>query len=247
MKKLSWRSIAAICLLSLSAFFYMIDYIFTGSWRHIMSSLLDNVAFVFIYIFLAALVIETLLQKNEKKNKMEKLNMVIGVFFNEAGSKLLLYFSKLDKSLDSMRGELHVTGKWNDMSFAEAGKKILNYKYELQISPADLEEISGFLIGERDFLLRLLENPILLEHETFTELLMAVFHLADEFANRQDFNSLPESDRKHLEGDIRRAYDLAIREWLVYMKYLKTSYPYLFSLAIRTNPFDKNAKVIISQ
>lgn len=225
----------------------MIDYIFTGSWRHIMSSLLDNVAFVFIYIFLAALVIETLLQKNEKKNKMEKLNMVIGVFFNEAGSKLLLYFSKLDKSLDSMRGELHVTGKWNDMSFAEAGKKILNYKYELQISPADLEEISGFLIGERDFLLRLLENPILLEHETFTELLMAVFHLADEFANRQDFNSLPESDRKHLEGDIRRAYDLAIREWLVYMKYLKTSYPYLFSLAIRTNPFDKNAKVIISQ
>ena len=27
-------------------------------------------------------------------------------------------------------------------------------------------------------------------------------------------------------------------EWIVYMKYLKNNYPFLFSLAVRTNPFD---------
>jgi len=27
------------------------------------------------------------------------------------------------------------------------------------------------------------------------------------------------------------------------MKHLKTNYPYLFSLAVRTNPFDTNASV----
>jgi len=31
------------------------------------------------------------------------------------------------------------------------------------------------------------------------------------------------------------------------MHHLKRNYPYLFSLAIRTNPFDPNARVIVGQ
>jgi len=42
---------------------------------------------------------------------------------------------------------------------------------------------------------------------------------------------------------MKRAYHLLILEWLDYMKHLKTNYPYLFSLAVRTNPFDTNASV----
>ena len=34
---------------------------------------------------------------------------------------------------------------------------------------------------------------------------------------------------------------MLIIEWLAYMKHLKESYPYLFSLAVRTNPFDPAA------
>ncbi len=45
----------------------------------------------------------------------------------------------------------------------------------------------------------------------------------------------------HLSGDIRRAYSILITEWLAYMKHLKSDYPYLFSLAVRTNPFDQTA------
>ena len=36
---------------------------------------------------------------------------------------------------------------------------------------------------------------------------------------------------------------LLVREWLSYMEHLKSDYPYLFSLAVRTNPFDPNASV----
>jgi len=36
-----------------------------------------------------------------------------------------------------------------------------------------------------------------------------------------------------------------VRQWLAYMKYLKNFYPYLFSLAMRTNPFDQHASPII--
>ena len=37
---------------------------------------------------------------------------------------------------------------------------------------------------------------------------------------------------------MQRGYVLLIQEWLAYMAHLKTRYPYLFSLALRTNPFD---------
>jgi len=37
--------------------------------------------------------------------------------------------------------------------------------------------------------------------------------------------------------------NLATR-WVDYMRYLNGDYPYLFPLAMRTNPFDQNASVI---
>ena len=91
-------------------------------------------------------------------------------------------------------------------------------------------------------MLRLLANPNLLEHDSFTNLLWAVFHLTDELAHRKDVNTILDSDYVHLAGDVKRAYVLLISEWLDYMKHLKVNYPYLFSLAMRTNPFDPEAK-----
>ncbi|MGM0368686.1 MAG: hypothetical protein ACQEP2_09030, partial [Actinomycetota bacterium] len=92
----------------------------------------------------------------------------------------------------------------------------------------------------------LLENPNLLEHEKFTELLWAVFHLTEELEYREDLENLPESDYEHISGDISRVYLLLIAGWLDYIKHLKERYPYLFSLAARVNPFDKQASPIVS-
>jgi hypothetical protein len=94
------------------------------------------------------------------------------------------------------------------------------------------------LLKKREFLLRLLENPNLLEHDSFASLLLAVFHLTEELAQRTDLHRLTGSDQEHLASDVQRGYVLLIQEWLAYMAHLKTRYPYLFSLALRTNPFD---------
>jgi hypothetical protein len=67
--------------------------------------------------------------------------------------------------------------------------------------------------------------------------------LTDELAHRTDLRKLPDSDYEHLAGDIKRAYHQLLIQWLEYMKHLKRDYPYLFSLAMRTNPFDPNASI----
>ncbi len=122
-------------------------------------------------------------------------------------------------------------------------KNIKGHESNINSKRSSLTEVKDFLVGKRPFLLNLLENSNLLEHESFTELLWAVFHLTDELAHRRDLAKLPDTDYQHLSGDIKRAYQHLILQWLDYMKHLKQDYPYLFSLAMRTSPFDTNASV----
>jgi len=119
--------------------------------------------------------------------------------------------------------------------------QLRTYAYKINIEMINLKNLRDFFIRKNDFLIRLLENPNLLEHESFTEVLRAVFHIVEELEHRKNIKQLSKNDRSHMAGDIKRVYNLLVFEWLSYMKYLKDNYPYLFSLAMRLNPFDKNA------
>ena len=80
------------------------------------------------------------------------------------------------------------------LDFKNAEDRIKDYKFHIDSNLGDLKRLRDFLSERRNFLLRLLENPNLLEHETFTELLWAVFHLTEELEYRQDLDKLPQSD-----------------------------------------------------
>ncbi|MEW5910403.1 MAG: ion channel [Thermodesulfobacteriota bacterium] len=188
---------------------------------------------------------ELMLSRREKMVRMKKLNMVIGVFFSEAGNRLIRLFAGSDPRFEEFREEMIISEKWTHEEFSKINENLRRAKFGVNTSFTDLQILKDFLISQRDFMVRLLENPTLLEHESFTDLLRAVFHLAEELAYRKDLDQTPEKDQAHLNGDINRAYRLLIHQWLDYMEYLKIHYPYLFSLAMRTNPFDRQASVVI--
>jgi hypothetical protein len=189
---------------------------------------------------------ELALSRREKKVRMRKLNMVIGVFFSEVGTRLIRDFSAADPNFEEIRRGMIVSDKWTRQDFMSVNRHLRAFKFGIEITRIHLDPLKGFLLAKRDFLVRLLENPILLDHESFTDLLRAVFHLAEELAYREKLMELPPTDRGHLAGDMTRAYDLLVQQWLDYMEYLKTNYPYLFSLAMRTNPFDRQASPIFA-
>jgi hypothetical protein len=188
---------------------------------------------------------EIMLNRRERKVRIEKLNMVMNLFFSEIGNRLLRYFVGLDPHVASLRKDLVVTNDWSAADFLKVSQLLKNHKYNIDIEKVPQGELNTFFDGKVDLLLRLLENPALLERESFTETIRAVFHFRDELLLRQDISQLPESDKKHLAGDIKRAYRLLALQWLDYMRYLKDNYPYLFSLAMRINPFDLNASPIV--
>ncbi len=189
---------------------------------------------------------EMMLERRQSLDRLDKMNMIIGVFFSELGIRLMAAFSDYDPDLDSIKEDLVVKEVWHKGDFRRVHDKLKSYKYGIDEELMDLEYLSGLLSGSRDQLVRLLENPTLHEHESFTALLRAVFHLTEEFSYRDDLSGLPDSDKAHLAGDAKRAYHLLVYQWLDHMRFLKDNYPYLFALAMRTNPFDRTASPIVT-
>lgn len=214
--------------------------------HHIFIYMMGDIAFVPVEVLLVTLILHNILTYREKKAKMQKMNMVIGVFFCELGNRLLKFFAEHDSNLESLNNHLIPNGKWEEVHFKAALKNIENHSFDADIKENSLDELRTFLLGKREFLLGLLGNPNLLEHDRFTDTLWAVFHLAEEFAHRKSVLNLPEKDYAHIKLDMNRAYSSMVAEWIEYNRHLKTSYPYLFSLSVRTNPFDPLANVEVS-
>jgi hypothetical protein len=108
---------------------------------------------------------------------------------------------------------------------------------EIDLSLINREALKTHLAEQRAFVLGLLENPNLMEHERFTDLLWALLHLGEELEARVNLRELSPADEAHLRVDARRAYSALLGEWLFYVEHLKADYPYLFSLVVRMHPF----------
>jgi hypothetical protein len=247
MKRLfNWQVRLGIALVSVSAFVYYVHYRVFHDAHHIFLYLVGDLAFVFIEVLLVTIILHELLGMREKQQLLQKLNMVVGAFFSEVGLELLRAISAGDSRREEAGRMLKVAGSWRAKDFQAASRALAAGSGTISLDRISLPALKGFLGEKRDFLLRLLENPNLLEHESFTNLLWAVFHLTEELAYRSRLDGLTRNDAAHLAGDIQRAYELLLLEWLAYMTHLRRDYPYLFSLAVRTNPFDPDARVEVA-
>jgi len=229
-----------VILAVVSTALYLIDYFILGSARDIASSFIGNLAFLPVYVIFVTVMIEQVMRERERQAVMSKLNMVIGVFFSEVGNLLLRELSAYVVVCDGLRRELRVTGQWREADFRQALTYMKENDLRIECAACNKQRLKDFLSSKRSFLVSLLENQTLLEHDQFSELMWAVFHLVEELEARDSFKDMPRSDIDHINGDIKRAFGYLSREWVYYMKHLQKDYPYLFSLAVRMNPMVEN-------
>ena len=85
----------------------------------------------------------------------------------------MMAFSTVDLHVDRIRSELIVKGTWTGRDFLEASARLKHYDQSIAFdrhNPAVirfLENLRDFLVSKREFLFGLLENPNLLEYESF--------------------------------------------------------------------------------
>ena len=245
-KRFSFVFYLAIAFVALSAIAYFIHYLIFRDIHHIFIYMLGDLAFLPLEVLLVVVIIERLLARREMQAKLEKLNMVVGAFFSELGNYLLQDLLKHFDNRLEISSHLNITKSWTKKDFQKAVDFAYHLKVEVDCRNIDLGRLKAFLAQKRTFLLTLLENPSLLEHDRFTDLLWAVTHLDEELEARPSLIGLPEKDLEHLAVDIQRTYDHLASEWLDYVQHLKSKYPFLFSLVLRTHPFQEQQSPMIT-
>jgi hypothetical protein len=246
MKDIRGEARLAAGLIAASFVLYLFHFLIFQDGYHIWYYLISDIAFLPIQVILVTLILDRLLEQREKEARLEKLNVLISTFFSQAGSEMLSRCTHLDPTLDLIQNALLVQNEWKDQDFAGARRRLSEHSFQIAEDRVDLPSLARYLQTRSDLMLRLLENPMIFEHESFTKLLLALSHLTEELEARTDLTHLPPADVAHIAGDIKRVYGLLVGEWLNYMWYLKNNYPYLFSLAMRKNPFDRGASPIIT-
>jgi hypothetical protein len=245
MRKHSYLYTVGALLIAASALAYWIHYLIFHDPHHIFIYLLGDVAFVPLEVLLVVIVLERLLHSHEKQALMDKLNMVIGTFFSELGTELLGELTPAVADQEETLRRLAVRPEWAAQDFAQAHRFARAGDLALDSKQLDLGALRKLLADKREFLVRLLENPNLLEHERFSDLLWAVFHLGEELVARESLEELPESDLEHLSGDLARVYTVLAIEWIAYAQHLQAEYPFLFSLLVRTHPLQAAPEAVI--
>jgi len=245
MGKLRDNVFLAIILTGSSAIIYIIQNAIFHEPSQTAFYIFQDMAFMPIQALIATLVIDQFLKIQEKRKKIKKTNVVISTFFVDAGVNIMMGMSLFNQNYNEVC-EIIKIQEFIDNKGSVVKKALGEFEYRFYADPGRLEEFALIMDKYKKFLLDLLENQNLLEHESFTDMLWAVFHIADELKTRGDLKKLSTAEINHISEDMLRAYTAMVMEWIGYIIYLKDEYPFLYASAIRKNPFYKPSTEYIS-
>ena len=242
-----WLILLGSGLVGSSIVIYAIVYAIFRDARDIFFYLLQGLGFLPLEVLIVGVIIERIISVREKRSLEHKLNMVIGAFFTELGSPLLAELLPALGAAPEIKEKLHLKASWQKQDFARAFEFARTVDPEVDLDRVDRQTLRQHLAEQRGFILRLLENPNLMEHNRFTDLLWAILHLEEELEARISLTERIPADEAHLRVDVRRACNALLAEWLLHVEHLKADYPYLFSLVVRTHPFQDAPSAIITE
>jgi hypothetical protein len=91
-----WKLIAGIGLVNLSLAFLTAHYLVFIGCASPVYFFMGDLAFIPIEVLIVTIIIDQMLVSRDRQQRMEKLNMVIGIFFSRVGTQLLDRFAKAD-------------------------------------------------------------------------------------------------------------------------------------------------------
>jgi hypothetical protein len=242
MKPTKWKTLFSIKLIIASIIIYILHYLIFKDSHHIFIFLLEDIAFIPLEVLFVSLVIHKFMDNKEKELILEKLYILIGVFFNEVGNQVIKEITPAVNSKNNVCNSFFDDKILNedvtDKEFNKYINTIKNTETDIQIKNIDIKKLANFLEEKRSFLINILQNPMLLEHDAFTTLIRYLFYLGDQLSHHLNCDCLEEDDLKIVKKEIEKLYPLLLYEWYNYIKHLKADNEYVFSIVLKNNPFN---------
>jgi len=237
MKKSINTVLIVVFFIIISVVFFIIQTILFKNQRESLFLIFQDMIFLPFNIIFITILLGQIVGRRGKQVRLSKLNILINEFFSEVGNSIILSFNAYVTNIDDFANLLDFSDNFTVKQFDKVIKMVPSASIIVKIQNNGLDDLLASLENSKSLLIRMLENQNILEHDEFTEMLIAVHHVLDELRNRDDLNLLTAKDANHLSYDILRAYPLLIKQWVLHMKNLKNDYPYMFSLILRKNLF----------
>ena len=232
MKNFKHYLFVSFTLIFTSFIMFLFHYFIFGQLENTVYYSLMSLCFIPINILVVTLVFEKLEDRRAKIERMNKLNMLVGLFFSDVGFNLLKFIAAGDTKINYLNLD------FNDIK--ACANKLAAHEHDISFELIDYPKLKQLVIGSREILSTLIANENILEHEIFTDLLMALMHLRDEILFIQHKDELNHDDCIHLKGDLVRVYKTLTIQWVNYLSHLKQFYPFQYNSAIKFNPFGLN-------
>lgn len=208
-------------LLAISACIYGMQILIFKDVRNTEFYIFQDMAFIPISIAITTVVVGELLDINNKRDSRQKTRMLTSTFFSDIGFELMSMLA-LVSNIDE--GLLHTINA-TELSESDKITTIKNSGLTVNADMGIYTIISDVIIASKTDILILSSNPMLYDHEYFSDLLWELLHLMDEFRLRGDYVKLTQNDLTELNSDFAQVLELLLINWVVNAKYLKETYP----------------------
>jgi len=212
---------------------FFLHYLVFGQFSNTIYYAMMSICGIPLNILAVSLVFENLINYNNKQQRLSKVNMLVSLFFSEAGYEILSIFTNADGDIDSM--------KLNFDDLQEVKNKMLKFKHKINFEMLDFEQLRNILITNRDVITDLMGNEYITEHGAMSDLLMSLMHLRDEALISKD-KELTDAYKAHLKNDCERVYEHISILWVEHLIHLKKNYPYQYILSRNSCKFYTEAQ-----
>lgn len=110
---------------------------------------LQDMAFLPISVLLVTLGLNTVIVRQERKDKKEQVSVVINEFFAETGTELVIALRSHIANLDEIAPKLQLGSDWLDKDFSMSIAALGKYPFKAELKEDDLYNLRDTLVKKR--------------------------------------------------------------------------------------------------
>jgi len=198
--------------------------------------MLQDWAFLPVQIAIVTIAVGMIVNEREKRQRLSRTRTLASSFFRDFGTDLISAMIKYADPSPSLSCLAFIDHSWTSRDYIQASAGLKATELTTHCTADDLLALKPLLLSKKADLQAIASNSALLEHEDFTDMLWAIFHLTDELIMRGSLENQSAADMAHLNVDAERALRGLLSNWLCHIEHISTAYPYLYLLELEKNP-----------
>ncbi|MDD5922790.1 MAG: hypothetical protein PUC44_06395 [Eubacteriales bacterium] len=219
-------STLVLILAAVSAGIYALQILFFHDPGTTFFYIFQDLAFIPISIAITTVVVGSIMDERSKRDSRAKTRMLMGTFFSGIGAKLMVVL--LRAADHTIAAKDAMASCYSRVPEEERIERIRQTDFNITLDQETYDQTRELLEGWETELMILSSNPLLLEHETFTELLFGLFQLMDEFRLRGNYENLNEDAVSHMGEDFSRVLRLLLLCAFENRKYTQENFPVFY-------------------